>query len=196
MSTSYKDTLERYISKSKTRRSQNTNVIQDILMTTGASGSPGAARGSSGAPTVMSNDGGGGGASVSGAWGNPDASGFAQKYLTTIKAPNGQKVTVHRQSAQAFQGFLQALWKTGYRPKSIQSYSNRNIAGTGTKSQHAWANAIDIDPYANRGDRLGGGGSRQGILPANINALAQRFGLTWGGTWKSADPMHFEYTKR
>jgi hypothetical protein len=186
----YKESLERYISKSKTRRAQNTNVIQDILMTTGASGAA-----NSSAPAVMSS-GGGSGASVGGAWGNPDAAGFAQKYLTTIKAPNGQKVTVHKQSAQAFQGFLQALWKTGYRPKSIQSYSNRNIAGTSTKSQHAWANAIDIDPYANRGDRLGGGGSRQGSLPANINALAQRFGLTWGGTWKSADPMHFEYTRR
>jgi hypothetical protein len=166
-----------------------------------ATGAEGPANG--GAPSVMSGGGGSGAGAADGhsggygsKWGNPDSGSFASQYLTTIRAPNGQKVTVHKNSAQAFKGFLAALWAEGYHPKSIQSYSNRNIAGTSTKSEHAWANAIDLDPQANRGDRLGGGGSRQGILPANVNALAQRFGLTWGGTWRSADPMHFEYTRR
>jgi len=195
----YKETLDRYIAKSKQRRTNADSIIQSFLSSDVNSGAPvvTGSGGNSGIGSATASPTGAHSGTASGRkWGNPDASGFAANYLTTIRAPNGQKVTVHKNSAQAFSGFLGALWKQGYHWKDLGSVNNRNIAGTSTKSQHAWGNAIDLDAQANRGDRLGGGGSRQGNLPSNINQLARRFGLTWGGTWKSADPMHFEYTKR
>lgn len=191
---SYKKTLTAYVTKSKQRRGENANVIQEILSSSGASGPA-----NSTAPAVMPSGGGSvgaGGGSTGGAWGNPDSADFAKKYLTTIKTPDGRSVTVHKNSANAFQGFLGALYKQGYKPKEIQSYNNRNIAGTNTKSEHAWANGIDLDPWVNRGDRLGGGGTAFGNLPKNIASLASQFGLTWGGTWRNSDPMHFEYKRR
>ncbi|HET7713288.1 MAG TPA: M15 family metallopeptidase [Patescibacteria group bacterium] len=191
----YKDTLTKYVSGSKSRRRENDNLIGEILAATGAESPANAA-----APSVLSSGGGSGSVGNStgtgGSWGNPDSKDFASNYLTTIKTPDGRKVTVHKNAAQAFKGFLGALYSQGYVPKSIQSYSNRNIAGTNTKSEHAWANAIDLDPYVNRGDRLGGGGTTYGNLPKNVAQLAAQYGLTWGGTWRNRDPMHFEYKRR
>lgn len=195
----YEESLKSYISKSKQRRSNNNNLIDSLLSDMGGnSNAPGVISGSGGGSAGVPAGGSGAGhhGQTGSRWGNPDSANFSSQYLTKIKAPDGKSIMVHKNAAGAFKGFLGALYAQGYRPKSISSYNNRNIAGTRTKSEHAWANAIDLDPQANRGDRLGGGGSRQGNLPKNIASLAARYGLTWGGTWKSADPMHFEYTKR
>lgn len=148
-----------------------------------------------GAPLNYTNPSFSSGAGVNAKWGNPDAPSFAKTYLTTIKTPDGRSITVNKNSAKPFQGFINELFAQGYRPKSIQSYNNRNIAGTNTKSEHAWANAIDFDPWVNRGDRLGGGGTAFGNLPKNVQQLADKYGITWGGSWKNADPMHFEYRR-
>jgi hypothetical protein len=57
-------------------------------------------------------------------------------------------------------------------------------------SEHAYGNAIDINPGQNPGH------SSQTNLPANISDIAARHGLTWGGDWRpgSRDNMHFEWT--
>jgi hypothetical protein len=84
------------------------------------------------------------------------------------------------------------LWKAGYHFKSVGGYNYRNIAGTNQLSKHATGEAIDIDPQPNRGNRLGGGGSRYGYFnPSVINALMRKWGLDWGGNWSNPDPMHF-----
>jgi hypothetical protein len=128
--------------------------------------------------------GGGGGFSPSG---NPRGRG-----LTTITAPNGQRVTVAANYASRFTGLLNDLWKAGYHMKSVGGYNYRNIAGTNTLSKHATGEAIDIDPQPNRGNRLGGGGSRYGYFdPRVINGLIRKWGLDWGGNWSNPDPMHF-----
>jgi D-alanyl-D-alanine carboxypeptidase len=191
----YESTLKTYIKTGQARRSKSNKIMNQILMekSTPATASPvvmsssGGSSGGSGVPVTSSQ--------VNAKWGNPDAAGFLKNYTTTIKTPNGQRLTINKNSASAFSGFLGALAGTGYNLGTVQSYNNRNIAGTNTKSQHAWANAIDINPGVNRGDRLGGGGSRQGNLPKNIASIASKYGLTWGGLWKSADPMHFEYRR-
>lgn len=115
------------------------------------------------------------------------------KGLTTITAPNGQKITVSATYASRFSGLLNDLWKAGYKFKSVGGYSYRNIAGTNKLSRHAHGEAIDIDPQPNRGTRLGGGGNRYGYFdPAIAVKLARKWGLDWGGTWRGQeDPMHF-----
>ena len=102
----------------------------------------------------------------------------------------GQQYTVNSSVAGRFQGFLRALSKQGYVPKSIGGHSDRNIAGTSTKSLHSYGLAIDIDPSGNGvqyGDKF------NTTLPNNVGRLASRFGLTWGGDWNGSkkDPMHF-----
>lgn len=101
----------------------------------------------------------------------------------------GHNVTVNRQVKDIFVAFLDDLYKTGYRPVSIGGYSNRNIAGTNTKSLHSYGFAIDIDPQKNPVQH---GGSNRNALPPGIGALAAKYGLSWGGNWNSyKDPMHF-----
>lgn len=103
---------------------------------------------------------------------------------------HGIRYTVNASVAGRFQGFLKALYAKGYRPRSIGGYNNRNIAGTGTKSLHAYGLAIDIDPSRNP-IYYNGRGGRHG-LPSNVGALAAKYGLTWGGNWKNTkDYMHF-----
>lgn len=105
---------------------------------------------------------------------------------------HGMSYTVNSTVAQRFQGFLQALWKAGYHPTSIGGYSNRNIAGTSTKSLHAYGLAIDIDPSKNP-VTWDYGKNDHYALPPNVGALAAKYGLTWGGSWHNAkrDYMHF-----
>lgn len=102
----------------------------------------------------------------------------------------GHSMTLNRSVVDNFVGFLNALWRTGYRPKSIGSYSNRNIAGTSTKSLHAYGLAIDIDPGRNP---VTWNGVNITALPPGVGALAARYGLKWGGSWRGSkrDTMHF-----
>lgn len=103
---------------------------------------------------------------------------------------HGRSFTVNRAVAPKFLGFLNALWQRGYRPASIGGYNNRNIAGTNTKSLHAYGLAIDIDPGKNPVQR--NDGSMQTSLPPRVGALAAKYGLSWGGSWHGyKDPMHF-----
>ncbi len=102
----------------------------------------------------------------------------------------GFGLTLNRNAAPAFLGFLTALYKRGYRPASIGSYANRNIAGTNTKSLHAYGLAIDIDPARNP---VTWNGHNITALPPGVGALAAKYGLAWGGAWRGSkrDTMHF-----
>lgn len=125
-------------------------------------------------------------------WGNPLLQDFKTQHLTTIETPAGQKVQVNKKSAEAFQGFLSDLKNEGYPIKNVEGYNLREQRNSsGRISQHAFGNAIDINPDENP---KGGKSS----LPANVSDLAAKWGLTWGGDWtkKYRDPMHFEYTGR
>lgn len=119
-------------------------------------------------------------------WGNPDAPDYFQNHLTQIES-HGKTVTVNKVAADAFKGFLDELQGMGYRIDSIGGYNDRNIAGTGKRSQHAFGNAIDINPGRNPVN-----GSTD--LPPNVSDIAAKYGLSWGGDWKSKkDYMHFEF---
>lgn len=109
--------------------------------------------------------------------------------LTTVNW-RGHSLTLNKSAVNNFVGFLNALWKTGYRPSVIGSYANRNIAGTNRKSLHAYGLAIDIDPSKNP---VTWNGVPVTALPPGVGALAARYGLKWGGAWSGSkrDTMHF-----
>jgi len=112
--------------------------------------------------------------------------------LASIRTPWGQNVTVNASAAGKFAALFKGLGALGYKPKSVQGYNYRNIAGTNTLSKHALGLAVDIDPQPNRGGRLGGGGTRYGYFdPNSVMKLARSLGLSWGATFSNPDPMHF-----
>ena len=114
---------------------------------------------------------------------------FNPEALTTFSW-RGHKITVNPVAAPAFHGFLDDLWKMGYRPKVIGSHADRNIAGTNTPSLHSHGLAIDIDPELNP---VTWNGKVITALPKGVGRIARKWGLTWGGNWKGnkTDSMHF-----
>lgn len=92
-----------------------------------------------------------------------------------------------------FQGFINALEASGYKINSIGGYNNRLTRGSGTPSEHAFGNAIDINPGTNPSVR----GQLITNMPDNVSQLAADNGLIWGGNWNSLkDAMHFEYNDK
>lgn len=130
---------------------------------------------------------GGGGGGTGGGYspqGNPHGQG-----LTTIVAPNGQRVTVAGNYASKFSGLLNDLWNAGYHFKSVGGYNYRNIAGTNTLSKHATGEAIDIDPERNP---VSYNGVKTYFDPRVVNNIIRKYGLDWGGNWHGkTDSMHF-----
>lgn len=110
--------------------------------------------------------------------------------LTTITLASGKKVTVNAAAAPAFLGFLNDLEASGYKIESVQGYSKRGKRMGGGWSQHAYGNAIDINPGRNAQE-----GTGRTDMPKNVSDRAAKYGLSWGGDWskKYNDPMHFEW---
>lgn len=127
---------------------------------------------------------------------NPVKSGWGaagdESNIVSARA-GGCSFRCHRLAKANFVGFVNDLVAIlGYHPKSIGGYNDRNIAGTSTKSNHAWGAAIDIDPDRNPRYASAAGGPyalpHKGLIP-----LARKWGLGWGGEYHhSKDYMHFE----
>ncbi|MEQ1954426.1 M15 family metallopeptidase [Mesorhizobium yinganensis] len=93
--------------------------------------------------------------------------------------------------ADRFQGFINELQASGYQINSLGGYNHRNIAGTNRLSNHAYGNAIDINPLTN--PDTGRGGRLITDMPPGVSEMAARYGIGWGGDWNSKkDAMHFE----
>ena len=130
-------------------------------------------------------------AHVSDEWGNPFSHTFKTEHLAPITTQSGKKILVNKVSAQAFQGFLNELESTGYKINSIGGYALREKKGIGGISQHAFGNAIDINPGKNPW------GSSKTDMPDNISKIAAKYGISWGGNWRGRkDPMHFEFMNK
>jgi len=129
-------------------------------------------------------------------WGNPLAPDFKEQHLTTIQTPNGKPLEVNKEAAGAFKGFLGDLAATGYKLDDVQGYNLREKRGAGGISQHAFGNAIDINPSRNTSSMLGVGTAKTD-LPKEVSDIAAKWGISWGGDWHNQkDYMHFEYTGR
>jgi len=119
--------------------------------------------------------------------GDPKSPGWEQQNLTQIQA-GGQTWQVNKKAAQGFQGLIDELAARGYKLKSGGGFNYRNIRGGKELSQHAFGNAIDINPEDNPL------GSSMNNLPPDIREIAARHGLVWGGDFHGRkDPMHFEW---
>ena len=118
--------------------------------------------------------------------------------LKTITTPSGKTTQVAAIVADKFQGLINELeTDLGYEITTLGGYVQRNT-DTGVPSYHASGLAIDINSKDNGMIRprpedapeptdMPGDGT--GSL---MSALASKYGLGWGGDWKSAtDAMHF-----
>ena len=134
-------------------------------------------------------------------YGNPDDPNFAKEFLVDLQTYVWSPVKfenvpitlkVHKLAHDAFDGFLKDL-HVFYTIYDISSYNNRLIRGSNAhKSQHAWGNAIDINPTTNPSTH---NGVRTTDMPIDdIHKLIEKYNLVWGGDWhQPIDSMHFEW---
>ena len=109
-----------------------------------------------------------------------------------VTSGSGARFRVSNQYAERFAGLMSDLEAAGVKIDGQQSggYADRNIAGTNTKSRHAFGEAIDLNWNENA---RGKEGKIRDIIPAEkIREIAAKHGLKWGGDWKNPDDMHFE----
>ncbi|WP_029083399.1 phage tail tape measure protein [Bradyrhizobium sp. th.b2] len=106
----------------------------------------------------------------------------------TIMTASGKKFTVNAAAAESFKGFVDELEASGYKVNSLGGFNMRQKRGSSGWSQHAYGNAIDINPGTN--PQYGGTD-----MPDNVRDMAAKYGLSWGGDWSKRfrDPMHFEW---
>lgn len=99
----------------------------------------------------------------------------------------GRSVTTAKGTKKYFKPFLRELADSGYDISSIGGYNYRNVRGGSRLSEHAYGDAIDINPSQNPM-----GSSLITNMPSNIGQIASNHNLVWGGNWRSKkDPMHF-----
>lgn len=87
------------------------------------------------------------------------------------------------------------------------SFSSREIAGSGTRSQHAWGMAFDLVPTSYEGRHVYWRWSRvfhrdgwdripmeqRWSPPQQVIDIFEAHGFIWGGKWAHFDAIHFEY---
>lgn len=107
--------------------------------------------------------------------------------LVTVRSKSGVTAQVNSLYQSNFQGLIDDLEATGYKITDMGGYNKRNIAGTNKPSMHSYGAAIDINAGKNPlGSKL------ITDMPSNIEELAKRNCLGWGGAWRSVkDAMHF-----
>jgi len=134
-----------------------------------------------------------------------DVGGGLVKLITPISK---REYTVAKDVAPNFKAFVDELENSGYQIKAIGGYRQSAM-------WHGKGYAIDINPddnpmFVNRGGRIvnlltGADASQfkdtsgrypfgygKDNLPADISAMAAKYGLGWGGNWRSSvDTMHF-----
>jgi hypothetical protein len=123
-------------------------------------------------------------------WGNPDTAGFTSQYLVRVNFM-GHNVLWHKWAViplMQVQSEIRAL-HLGYQFKVVETYCNRNIAGSSTKSNHAWALAMDINPAQNPMSM-----TFKTDIPLTVRNIFKGHGFRWGGDYVGRkDTMHFEY---
>jgi len=77
------------------------------------------------------------------------------------------------------------------------TYNCRNISGSRTRSMHAFAAAIDINPTFSNYWRWASNQAKEikwkNRIPLQIIQIFEEHGFIWGGYWYHYDTMHFEY---
>jgi hypothetical protein len=106
--------------------------------------------------------------------------------LVTDQLPLLGRARCHRALVSSLRGALAELEARGLLTSLDRTaagcWNPRAIAGTDQPSRHAWGAAVDVVPFPADAD-----------IAAQIVAVMERWGFTWGGRWVSPDPVHFEY---
>ena len=120
--------------------------------------------------------------------------------LATITSASGRSTQVAAVFADDFQNFINELEATGYEIKKLGGYSKRRTVSGTSWSVHASGGAIDINWPDNvmNGRPNGFFKPRPPNAPITdmpveaVRALCRKYGLGWGGDWRSLDDaMHF-----
>lgn len=133
-------------------------------------------------------------------WGDPGQPGTAsatmyrKAHIVTIDV-GGIRLSVRREVAPLFAGFIMQIVKGGYdltRVADDWGYASRYIRGYEAQkilSNHAWGLAIDLNAQDHPL------GQRNTGVPRFVVEAAYDHGLFWGGDYKNRpDEMHFEFT--
>ena len=130
---------------------------------------------------------------------------WERKNIRWFRLHTGKRVRFHRLIGDEFvRVFKLACARSGYTPKSVQTYVPRIIGGTNRLSFHSYGISFDVDPADNpwSGRRKDGSLSLLRQNPEFIRAFEENH-WGWGGRWKSkkgkaqwGDDMHFEYRSR
>lgn len=107
--------------------------------------------------------------------------------LAPVKTKDGRVAWVPAEGAAQFQGFINDLEAQGYSIDDVQGFNDRDVRGRpGVKSAHGKEGAIDVNPSPNNP------WDTTKPLPPNVSELAKKWGLGWGGNWRSRkDTPHF-----
>lgn len=113
--------------------------------------------------------------------------------LESLQTKHGRKVTVNKDAAAAFKGFLGDLEKEGAPLGNIGSHSVRRIAGSGRMSQHAYGNAIDVGSQSGRD--IVSPAFRDWVIKNRdkLDAAVKKWGMVDGSRFRNPDLGHFEY---
>lgn len=132
-------------------------------------------------------------------WGDPgtpgtaSATAYRKAHIVTIDV-GGIRLSVRREVAPLFAGFIAEIVKQGYdltRRADDWGYVCRYIRGYEEQkilSNHSWGLAIDLNAADHPLGQRGTG------VPRFVVEAAYDHGLYWGGDYKTRpDEMHFEY---
>lgn len=123
----------------------------------------------------------------------PTCTGVRGNLVTVTADRSNAKFSVHRRISVLFDELIDRMETRGYlcKPPQCGAYNCRQISGTNTSSQHAWALAADVNwtdnPFTATGRRT---------MPLWVpREVFNPYGFAWGGDYSGArkDFMHLEF---
>ena len=120
---------------------------------------------------------------------------WVKSNITSVKLHSGRTIQTHSLIAREVKDlFREACQRSGYTPERVGCWVPRHKMWDPERSlsTHAWGVAVDFDP------RLNKYGAKSGTPLHDNPEFVQVWtdaGWTWGGYWRTPDPMHFQRTR-
>lgn len=118
---------------------------------------------------------------------------WAKKNMVKADLPIVRKKWIHKKLVNAFTDSLTQIQDIGlsYLIYQFSTWAPRHMTHNIHRplSLHSWGIACDINWSQNRY-------GTDGNMHPDIISAFEKHGFSWGGRWKTKDPMHFEYYER